>query len=67
MPLRQADRDAVAALDAGVAQAAGDARRALPQLAVAERRAADLEQRRRGRVALDARAQHRDQRGGRPT
>src|SRR5262249_48122338 len=60
----QADGDAVTARDPLGAKAAGDARRALPQLAVAARGAAAPQARRRRRIAFDALAEHRDQRVG---
>ena len=59
----QTDRHAVAAADAVLAQAAGHARGAIPQLAVGDRlAAADLQHGRRAAVTLDARAQHVHQR-----
>ena len=63
-PVRHVNRHAITALDAEAAQPSGHGHRAMPQLAVAQRRPPDLEHGGRGRVAFNARPQHRHERGG---
>jgi hypothetical protein len=60
----QAQRNAIAARDARLTQPTGDTCGTVPQLAVAQRVRAELDDRRRGAVALDARAQHLHERVG---